>query len=111
MDPMLLPESFPNRHHQRVQENPNLLNMATVKVFGSPTTAELQRRRDRCPASSQEIEFQLTRVDNHRGQRRLPERRPLFTWKQKVYRWWEAISSRPLRKRVVQMQQEPPRII
>ncbi|THU44897.1 hypothetical protein C4D60_Mb02t12230 [Musa balbisiana] len=85
--------------------------MATVKVFGSPTTAELQRWRERCPASSKEIEFQLIRVDNHRGQRRLPERRPLFTWKQKVYRWWEAISSRSSWKRVVQMQQEPPRII
>ncbi|KAJ8513717.1 hypothetical protein OPV22_004151 [Ensete ventricosum] len=37
--------------------------------------------------------------------------RSLFTSRKKVYRWWEAISSRPSWKRVVQMQQEPPHIV
>ncbi|CAL9089741.1 unnamed protein product [Musa textilis] len=45
--------------------------MANVKVFGSPTSAEVARVLT-C-LFEKEIEFQLIRVDNYKGQRRLPE--------------------------------------
>ncbi|XP_074565985.1 glutathione S-transferase F11-like [Curcuma longa] len=45
--------------------------MASVKVFGSPTSAEVARVLT-C-LFEKEIEFQLIRVDNYKGQRRLPE--------------------------------------
>ncbi|KAG6532550.1 glutathione S-transferase F8, chloroplastic-like [Zingiber officinale] len=45
--------------------------MASVKVFGSPTSAEVARVLT-C-LFEKDIEFQLIRVDNYKGQRRLPE--------------------------------------
>ena len=45
--------------------------MASVKVFGSPTSAEVARVLT-C-LFEKEIEFQLIRVDTYKGQKRLPE--------------------------------------
>ncbi|KAG6502589.1 glutathione S-transferase F10-like [Zingiber officinale] len=45
--------------------------MATVKVIGSPTSAEVARVLT-C-LFEKDIEFQLIRVDNYKGQRRLPD--------------------------------------
>ncbi|XP_074573744.1 glutathione S-transferase F10-like [Curcuma longa] len=45
--------------------------MASVKVIGSPTSAEVARVLT-C-LFEKDIEFQLIRVDNYKGQRRLPD--------------------------------------
>lgn len=45
--------------------------MASVKVFGSPSSAEVARVL--ACLFEKDVEFQLIRVDTYKGQKRLPE--------------------------------------